>query len=106
MDADIGTGRRPQEYEAVCALFRALAAPVRAAIVHELTGGSRSVHELVELLGVSQPLISQHLKVLREASLVSSERRGHEVVSSLVDDHVTHVFLDAWSHVQQDHVPA
>lgn len=87
----------------MCSLFQALAAPVRAAIVHELTEGSRSVKELVVALGVSQPLVSQHLKVLRAASLISSERRGHEVVNSLADEHVTHIFLDAWSHhVEQD----
>ncbi|MGH3434245.1 MAG: ArsR family transcriptional regulator, partial [Thermocrispum sp.] len=41
-------------------LLRALAAPVRIAIVLQLRAGERCVHELVDALGVAQPLISQH----------------------------------------------
>ncbi|MBY8854618.1 ArsR family transcriptional regulator, partial [Saccharothrix sp. MB29] len=46
-------------------LLRALAAPVRIAIVLQLREADRCVHELVEALGVAQPLISQHLRVLK-----------------------------------------
>ena len=45
-------------------LLRALAAPVRIAIVLQLLESERCVHEIVDALGVAQPLISQHLRVL------------------------------------------
>jgi hypothetical protein len=45
-------------------LLRALAAPVRIAIVLQLRESSRCVHELVDALGVPQPLVSQHLRIL------------------------------------------
>jgi len=50
--------------------YAALAEPSRRQILDVLRGGERSVNELVERLGVSQPGVSKHLKVLREAGLV------------------------------------
>lgn len=83
-------------------LFGALAAPVRAAIVHRLSDGGHTVGALVGALGVSQPLVSQHLRTLRAVGLVRAERRGREVVYGLADEHVAHVFLDALRHTRED----
>ena len=69
--------------EAAGDLFRALAAPLRLAIVVELASGPRSVHELVNALGASQPLISQHLRILRGARLVTAQRRQRERVYTM-----------------------
>lgn len=91
------------EYSSVSDVFGALSSPVRAAIVHRLTGGEQTVSNLVDALGLSQPLVSQHLRVLRGARLVATERRGREVVYSLADEHVAHVFLDAFHHTQENH---
>ena len=87
-----------QTYEAAGELLRALAAPVRVAIVTELAAGQRCVHELVDALGVAQPLVSQHLRVLRGAGVVRGARRGREIAYSLVDEHVAHIVADAVSH--------
>ena len=88
-------------YAEVGELFGALSSPVRAAIVHRLCDGPCAVHELVEALDLSQPLVSQHLRVLRSARLVTSERQGREVTYALADEHVAHVFLDALHHVRE-----
>src|SRR6202011_1641188 len=85
-------------------LLRALASPVRLGIVRELATGGREVHELVTALGVSQPLVSQHLRVLRTSRLVVARRRARTVEYSLADEHVAHIVLDALRHVQE--VPA
>lgn len=82
-------------------LLRALAAPVRIAIVLQLRASERCVHELVESLGVTQPLISQHLRVLKAARVVHGERRGREVVYRLADDHLAHIVADAVAHVDE-----
>ncbi len=95
-DADLSDRYRP-----VSELFGALSSPVRAAVVHRLSEGEQTVGQLVEWSGLSQPLVSQHLRVLRGARLVTSERRGREVVYALTDEHVTHVFLDAFHHTQE-----
>ena len=82
-------------------LLRALAAPVRIAIVLQLRVADRCVHELVDALDVAQPLISQHLRVLKTAGVVQGERRGREVVYRLADDHLAHIVVDAVAHVQE-----
>jgi ArsR family transcriptional regulator, zinc-responsive transcriptional repressor len=87
-----------KSYEAAGELLRVLSAPARLAIVSELAGRPRFVHELVELLGMSQPLVSQHLRVLRGARLVTVERQGREAVYSLADQHVAHIVADAVHH--------
>jgi DNA-binding transcriptional ArsR family regulator len=82
-------------------LLRALSAPVRIAIVLQLREGERCVHELVDALGVTQPLISQHLRVLKSAGVVDGERHGREVVYRLVDEHLSHIVVDAVAHVEE-----
>ena len=51
--------------------FAVLAEPTRRRILDQLRGADRSVNELVTALAMSQPAISKHLKVLRDAGLVS-----------------------------------
>jgi ArsR family transcriptional regulator, zinc-responsive transcriptional repressor len=89
------------DYTAVTEFFGALASPVRAAVVHLLVAGPRTVSELCDALSLSQPLVSQHLRVLRDQSLVTAERIGRHTSYSLADDHVAHVFLDALTHTQE-----
>lgn len=83
-------------------LLRALAAPVRIAIVLHLQQSQRCVHELVDLLGVPQPLVSQHLRILKQAGVVASERSGREVLYRLVDHHLAHIVTDAIAHASED----
>jgi ArsR family transcriptional regulator, zinc-responsive transcriptional repressor len=87
--------------EAAAELLRALANAHRLAIVAELNDGPRCVHELVEALGVSQPLVSQHLRILRASHLVRAERRGREIAYSLGDEHVFHIVHDAVLHATE-----
>ncbi|WP_219416285.1 ArsR/SmtB family transcription factor [Pseudonocardia nigra] len=96
------TADNPPGLTAAAELFRVLAAEVRLAIVLELVAAPRSVQELVGALGVRQPLVSQHLRVLRAARLVTAERRARERVYRLVDDHVRHIVADALEHAVGD----
>ncbi|WP_206615201.1 ArsR/SmtB family transcription factor [Rhodococcus spongiicola] len=83
-------------------ILRALAAPVRIAIVLQLRQSQRCVHELVGALGVTQPLISQHLRVLKAVGVVHGERTGREVMYRLVDDHLAHIVVDAVAHAEEE----
>ncbi|WP_437339789.1 ArsR/SmtB family transcription factor [Mycobacterium asiaticum] len=83
-------------------LLRALAAPVRIAIVLQLRESHRCVHELVDALGVPQPLVSQHLKILKAAGVVSGERSGREVMYRLADHHLAHIVVDAVAHAGEE----
>jgi ArsR family transcriptional regulator, zinc-responsive transcriptional repressor len=88
----------PVAYESAAALLKALVAPMRLALVDLLSDAPRCVHELVGALDAPQPLVSQHLKVLKSAGLVATTKRGREVVYRLADDHVAHVVHDAVAH--------
>jgi ArsR family transcriptional regulator, zinc-responsive transcriptional repressor len=88
-------------YESAGELLKVLSAPARLAIVVELADGPRVVHELVDRLEMSQPLVSQHLRILRAARLVSVERQGREAVYALVDQHVAHIVVDAVHHSKE-----
>jgi DNA-binding transcriptional ArsR family regulator len=83
-------------------LLRALAAPVRIAIVLQLRESQRCVHELVDALGVPQPLVSQHLKILKAAGVVAGERSGREVLYRLADHHLAHIVIDAVAHAGEE----
>ncbi len=56
--------------------FAAIACETRRALLDALVPGEKTVGDLVEIAGVSQPAVSQHLKVLREAGLVGERRDG------------------------------
>ncbi|MFV0527062.1 MAG: ArsR/SmtB family transcription factor [Acidimicrobiales bacterium] len=90
-----------EHVDAAADLLKALANPLRLRIVMALRDGPRCVHELVDELGASQPLVSQHLRVLRGARLLQTERRGREIAYSLQDDHVLHIAADAISHANE-----
>jgi DNA-binding transcriptional ArsR family regulator len=68
--------------------LQALADPVRLSIVQQLVAQAEAVCacDFVECCTVSQPTISHHLKVLRDAGVVTSERRGTNIVYSLAPD--------------------
>lgn len=64
-------------------VFAVLADPTRVRILDRLRGSDRSVNELVASLEVSQPTMSKHLKVLREAGLVSSRVAAQQRIYQL-----------------------
>jgi len=88
----------------VVQLFKALAHPMRASIVYRLISSPADVSDPASLAGVSQPLVSHHLRVLRNAHLVESVRDGKRQSYSLIDDHVASIFIDTLEHTKEhDH---
>jgi DNA-binding transcriptional ArsR family regulator len=65
--------------------FRALAHPTRIRILEILLRGGRSVQELQEELALDQPIVSQHLAVLRNQGVVSAQKEGVSVRYALRD---------------------
>jgi ArsR family transcriptional regulator, arsenate/arsenite/antimonite-responsive transcriptional repressor len=82
--------------ERMAAIAKALADPVRLQLVDVLRkhAGKVCVCELVPLFDLSQPTVSHHLKVLREAGLVASERRGLWAYYYVIPDSLEE--LSAW----------
>jgi len=71
-----------QLHAEICA---GLADPTRIMILYALSQSARNVTELCNELDMPQPLVSRHLKVLRERGMVTTERRGTVIVYSLGD---------------------
>jgi ArsR family transcriptional regulator len=80
----------PGEAEALAARFKALADPTRVEIVNRLAAADEvCVCDFVAALDLAQPTVSHHLKVLRDAGLVESSRRGTWAFYRLVPEAVT-----------------
>ena len=58
--------------------FNAVAEPRRRQILDVLAGGERPVNDLVSLLGLAQPQVSKHLRVLREVGVVDVRKNGRQ----------------------------
>ena len=67
-------------------VFEALADPYRRAILERLRDGECSVQGLADLLPISRPAVSRHLRVLSGAGLVAAESRGTRRLYRLHDD--------------------
>jgi DNA-binding transcriptional ArsR family regulator len=63
--------------------FNAVAEPRRRQILDVLAGGERPVNDLVRLLGLAQPQVSKHLRVLREVGAVDVRDEGRQRLYSL-----------------------
>jgi ArsR family transcriptional regulator len=68
----------------LAATFKALADPTRVAIVNRLAAGECCVCDLTAAFELSQPTVSHHLRILRDAGLVEAERRGTWAYYALV----------------------
>src|SRR3954471_8930225 len=66
--------------------FDALGDPNRRAIVELLRGGDRSVQELADALPISRPAVSRHLKLLKDAGLVTDRAEGTRRLYRLHDE--------------------
>lgn len=65
--------------EAFVKVMKALSEPNRVEIIKILQHGDRSVWEIQAVLGIAQPSVSKHLRILAEAELVNSKRDGRWV---------------------------
>ena len=67
----------PEAAEDLATVFKALSDPTRVAIVSRLASGEQCcVCDLTDTFDLSQPTVSHHLRILRDAGLVEAERRG------------------------------
>jgi ArsR family transcriptional regulator len=83
----------------LAARFAALADPARVRIVHRLLGAREApvcVCDLVALLRLSQPAVSYHLKILRDAGIVHRERRGSFAHYRLTEGALERLLAPLW----------
>ena len=83
-------------------LFKCLSDPTRLAIIHALLIHELCVCEIGELLGMSTPAISHHLKILRFLRLVTYRRSGKVVYYAIADNHITQILVQALAHIEEE----
>ena len=74
-------------------LFRGFADPSRLTILNALRNGERTVSDLVQLTGFTQPNVSNHLSCLRDCGLVTVRQQGRFAYYSLSDDRVAELLV-------------
>ena len=83
--------------------FRLLGDPSRLRIVLSCLDGPASVGEIVAKVGLSQSLVSHHLRLLRASRLLASGKEGRQVFYSLPDCHVRDMLTNLIDHVMEPH---
>lgn len=83
-------------------LFKAKADPTRGRIISLLAHAEMCVGDLCLALGMSQPAVSHHLKLLRLLQIVRTHKEGQHVYYALPDDHVHALFCQACAHVEDE----
>jgi DNA-binding transcriptional ArsR family regulator len=76
----------PDELRELRTFHKVLADANRLRIVRRLSDGPATVTELIEHVGLSQPLVSWHLSKLREIGLVTAKRQGRETLHTIVPE--------------------
>ncbi|WP_338844715.1 metalloregulator ArsR/SmtB family transcription factor [Massilia sp. W12] len=98
--APISATPDPAAVRQLADLFHLLGDPTRLAIVLHCRD-NLAVSELASRMAVSVSLVSHHLRLLRAARIVKSERSGKQVFYSLQDEHIRHTLGDMLAHVQE-----
>lgn len=78
----------PQLLQLKAKLFRGFSDPSRLTILEALRDGPYTVTEIVEITGLSQPNVSNHLACLRDCGLVTGEQNGRHVHYQITDNRV------------------
>ena len=80
---NIVKNQSPEVKDYIARVFKALGDPSRLDIVTSIGKDARSVTEIVRATGLSQTLVSFHLRILREAGIVTTKRNGPFILYSL-----------------------
>lgn len=81
-------------------VFAALADPSRLRIISALAHHKLSVTQICELVGMSQPAVSHHLRLLRVQRVVRADKEGRQVFYSLDDEHIHDLLDRGLAHVE------
>ena len=88
---------QPDELRQIRLFHKALADVNRLRIVQRLADGSATVTELIDHVGLSQPLVSWHIGKLRASGIVTTQRIGRETICSLHPE----AFAEAAAHERE-----
>lgn len=86
---------------ALAETFKVLSDPTRVKILFALSKAELCVCDLSALLGMNDPAVSHHLRLLKALKLVKYRREGRMAYYSLDDEHIEKLFQQGLKHVQE-----
>ncbi len=69
-------------------IFKILSNPLRIKIIYALKNREFCICELLQILNEKQPVISKHIKELKNADIIKTERKGNKILCSIKDPHI------------------
>lgn len=81
-------------------IFKAMGDPSRLKIIYILSKSPLCVCDIADVLGMTQSLVSHHLRTLRNLNLVKFKRCGKQIIYSLDDDHVLDLLNEGLEHTK------
>jgi ArsR family transcriptional regulator len=79
-------------YEIHAEMCKVFTSPTRIELIFLLEGGRKCVSELIELTGLNQPNISQHLQLMKDKKIVKTEKEGNRVFYTLTNPKISEAF--------------
>ncbi|MBU6438021.1 MAG: winged helix-turn-helix transcriptional regulator [Betaproteobacteria bacterium] len=89
-------------FEQASDLFAVLSAPSRLKILHFLCDGERSVNDILEFVGSSQPNVSQHLGLMYRAGILGKRKDGNQVLYRVVSERATSICRSVCTQIAID----
>ncbi|MBI9103126.1 MAG: winged helix-turn-helix transcriptional regulator [Spirochaetales bacterium] len=83
-------------------VFKIFGDPSRLRIINALIEEELCVHEIAELMEMTQPAVSHQLRQLKQAHVVRARREGKHIYYSLKDEHVILIFRICQEHLQEE----
>ncbi len=87
-------------------LFRLLGDATRLRIVLACLDAPIAVNDIASKLDLSNSLVSHHLRLLRAARIVKSDRHGKQVFYVAADQHISRMLTDMLEHIAEPHTEA
>lgn len=92
--------KNEDDFLSIAEVFKALGDPTRVKIIYSLSQGELCVHDLTEVLDMSQSAISHQLRYLRNLRVVKRRKEGKTVFYSLDDHHIEQTFTQTFNHIK------
>ncbi len=90
------------EIYSLAELFKIFGDSTRIRIIYTIYKRSLCVHDIANVVNMSQSSVSHQLKNLKQARLVKSKKEGKEVYYTLNDEHIEKIFKLALEHIEED----
>ena len=90
------------DIKGISSIFNVLGDETRCRIAHMLSRDELCTCELAEVLGISMPGVSHHLRLLKQMRLVRTRQQGKHVFYSLADEHIVNLIRMAQEHSSEE----